>query len=1057
MEARLQQLVEKLQTDTETTQIQLDLILDLRRSKGISKAKYASEKKKLSVRKEKLLDRLYDAEQNLKDLKKRTFVLTQEYKREKLVFTFRRGVGEYRVLADATSTHTHTERFVRNKNENMPAFQKRANKRGRDVVVEMDTDMGEGGETIWKHTPMGGASLFSAGGGGGMGMTRRKPWAYENSGFYSIAENGKCVPNSLTQLYPKKSYDYFVEKLFPNADDSIPCLAEWIFNWAVKCDITVLGCDEFYQLLKGEETGVAIEYYSKNTNNKALYFVQKDNHFYVMDRERALSIVRSRANSLKMKKDEKEKKERVKVFMEEDLKEIDFSAQKDKHLIVRETSYVKSYLIEYMRLFHTVPKMQFAVRGESSIYLKSFVFGDNNKMSFDPHFNTVKAVSAKLNIPVESMRSISDEYALQTIGVLPKSFMNNQVMDIFLRWKQRQHFAHLPTPSAWNRVKGVEQTWDMNKQYTSILRNSKMNWLLFDMFSLPVEFSGTIGDCYYFIDTENTMPCKGSGWYSRIIAEYLIKNGIEHTITYEIKASKTLKPDVFVPFVDKVIADVPDGFKYITNTFCGALNTHDKKSASVQATVDKSVVIEKCLTKGASMYKLEIGEETIFCSAIINNELLFENNMPMYSQILDTAAVLLAEGIKHLEAKGAVIRSYNTDSITFKHSSTLKIDLPTCLLGGWKTEEAKPFDYQVKPLQKTDRYFAYPYSFVDDMKEDDFDLVGDYVEGGATMRCSIVDYLKVNSCFVAAPAGYGKSWIAERVIEAVGADKCCVLGYTNIAANNIGGNTFHKTFKISIDDYKGVIPIKEIMKDKEVLIVDEISQVPSKLYKLIEDVKKMGKRVLIFGDLKQILPIGEESDGITMLQILCENRIMLTKYKRGDAELLEALTKVRERKSVPFEEGEKGSLHFCFTKTMRDKINEREIMKVKKGYFDLAANENLKRIYAGMPLRSIITKADGSMLNGERWTIKEIDDDIVVLQSLIRADVELEVEKDFIHKTFVPGYAMTIHSSQGLTIKEPYTVHIEERTAFSREEMWRMIYTAVSRSCRKEQVGVVFH
>ena len=196
---------------------------------------------------------------------------------------------------------------------------------------------------------------------------------------------------------------------------------------------------------------------------------------------------------------------------------------------------------------------------------------------------------------------------------------------------------------------------------------------------------------------------------------------------------------------------------------------------------------------------------------------------------------------------------------------------------------------------------------------------------------------------------------------------------------------------------------------------------------------------------------------ILMLQILCENRIMLTKYKRGDAELLEALTKVRERKSVPFEEGEKGSLHFCFTKTMRDKINEREIMKVKKGYFDLAANENLKRIYAGMPLRSIITKADGSMLNGERWTIKEIDDDIVVLQSLIRADVELEVEKDFIHKTFVPGYAMTIHSSQGLTIKEPYTVHIEERTAFSREEMWRMIYTAVSRSCRKEQVGVVFH
>jgi nucleoside-triphosphatase THEP1 len=933
-----------------------------------------------------------------------------------------------------------------------------------------------------------------------MGMTRSKPWAYENSGFYSIAEEGKCVPNSLKQLYPKRSYDYFVRNLFPNADDSVPCLAEWVYNWAVKCDITVLGCDEFYHVLKGEETGVAIEYYSKNQNNKPLYFVKKDMHFYVMDREKAMSIVRSRANSIKIKKDEeKEKVERAKIFMEDDLKEIDFNEQKNKHLIVRHPSYVKSYLIEFMRKFHTVPKLQFGVRGENSIYLKSFVFGDNNKLSFDPHFNTVKAVSEKLNIPVDSMRSISDEYALKTIGVVPKSFMNNKVMEIFLRWKQRQHFAHLPHPSDWENVSGVEQTWDMNKQYTSILRNSSMKWLLFDMFSMPMPYSGSIGDCYYFIETDNTMPCKGNGWYSRIIAEYLIENDISHKITYEIKAARTLEPGYFAPFVDKVIADVPDGFKFITNTFCGALNTHDKKSASVQATTDKSVVIEKCLTKGALMCKFEVEDETIFCAATIKSEVMSDTNMPMYSQILDSAAVLLAKGIKHLEEKGCTIRSYNTDSITFKHPETLEIDLPTCLLGGWKTEEPKPFEYTVQPMARTDKFVAPDYEFVEDLKEEDFaadPIVEDkaaeeqhnqkeeerksaceewnvefvpkpYVKPTPAQPKDIVDYLATHSCFVEAPAGYGKSWIAERVIEKVGADKCCVLGYTNIAANNIGGSTFHKTFKISIDDYKGSFSIKDIMKDKDVLIVDEISQVPSKLYKLVEDCRKLGKRVLIFGDLKQILPIGEERDGITMLKILCENRIVLTKYKRGDAELLAALTKVRERKTVPFDKGEKGSLHFCFTQKMRDTINEREIMKVKKGYFNLVANDNLKRIYVGMPLRSTVTKADGSMLNGERWKIEEIaregyyEDDsafeFVRLRSLIREDTELIVPMDSIHKSFLPGYAMTIHSSQGLTIKEPYTVHIEERTAFSKDEMWRMIYTAVSRSCKKEQVGVVFH
>ena len=80
--------------------------------------------------------------------------------------------------------------------------------------------------------------------------------------------------------------------------------------------------------------------------------------------------------------------------------------------------------------------------------------------------------------------------------------------------------------------------------------------------------------------------------------------------------------------------------------------------------------------------------------------------MPMISQILDTSAVILAEAIKHLEAKGCIIRSYKTDSITFKHSDKLEIDLPTCVLGGWKSEEPKPFEYQIKPMKRTDVFTA---------------------------------------------------------------------------------------------------------------------------------------------------------------------------------------------------------------------------------------------------------------------------------------------------------------------------------------------------------------
>ena len=1055
MDSRLQGKIEDLETE-------LQSLLYYRRSKLITKSVYDRQKKKLQGQLEKVEDRLADiraaakrkateAAKKAADLAKRTYVLTQEYDKQKFVFdTSKKWGGEYRPVPSVEGSLTYTTTIVRRPGESLPQLQMRANKIGREAVYDMDSDMGDGtGDTILKHTTSGGASL-SQGGGGGMGMTRLKPWAYENSGFYSIAEEGKCVPNSLKQIYPKYDYDYIVRGLFPDGDDSIPCLAEWVYNWAVKKDITVIGCDELYNILKGEETGVPIEYYSRNGNHKALYFVQKDNHFYVMNREKALSIVRSRSNSIKAKKEEEKPVERTKIFIEQDLNEIDFPSYKNTHIIVRNVGDVKSYLINYMNKFHAVPKLQFDVRGQNTIYLKSFVFGDNNKLSYEPHFNTVKKLSEKLNIPINSMREISQEYALQTIGIMPKSFMNNTVMNLFQKWKQRQHFAHLVKPSEWENVEGVEQTWDMNKQYTNILRNNPNKWLLFDMFSLPTEYSGTISDAYYFIETRNTMPCKGNGWYSRIIAEYLIENQIDHTITYEIKASRTLVKDFFQKFVDKVMQDAPDSFKYITNTFCGALNTHDKKSVAIQATVDKSLVIQKCLSKGAVMCKFEIGKENIYCAATIKEDLLFENNMPMYSQILDTAAVQLATAIKHLEAKGCVIRSYNTDSITFKHPETLEIDLSKEVLGGWKSEEPKPHEHEVLPKIDRNIFVSEPYEFKQDKTEsEEFDVE------------KIIEFLKTNSCFVSAPAGFGKSWIAERVIEAEGVDKCCVLGYTNIAANNIGGSTFHKTFKISIDDYKGSYSIKELMKDKNLLVIDEISQVPSKMYKIIEEVRKLEKRVLIFGDLKQILPIGENGDGLSMLSILCDNRITLTTYRRGDAQLLNALTKVRDRERIPFIPGEKGSLHFCFTKQRRDLINERETMKVTSGYFTLpnsskcGANK-LKRIFPGMPLRSTITKADDSMLNGERWIIESVNYEEVRLKSQIR-DVSLIIPYDKIQENFVPGYAMTIHSSQGLTIKEPYTVHIENSSAFEIDDVWRMVYTAVSRACKKEQVGVVFH
>ena len=232
------------------------------------------------------------------------------------------------------------------------------------------------------------------------------------------------------------------------------------------------------------------------------------------------------------------------------------------------------------------------------------------------------------------------------------------------------------------------------------------------------------------------------------------------------------------------------------------------------------------------------------------------------------------------------------------------------------------------------------------------------------------------------------------------------------------------------------------------MIIDEISQVPMKLYKLIEDAIRLGVQVLISGDFKQILPVGESVNGLDFLKVLCGNYVQMTKYKRGDAELLDALTRVRNREGLPFEKGTHGNLHFCFTKARRDAINQ-TMMKSLTG---LETRSTVLPVLAiGMPLRSNKTSKEG-WLNGERWTVEAIEP-MITLKSMMR-DKTVVLDKAEVLESFMPGYAMTIHSSQGLTIEEDYTVHFEKHTLFDKDTVWRMLYTALSRAKRLSQVRV---
>ena len=849
-------------------------------------------------------------------------------------------------------------------------------------------------------------------------MRMRGSFKYSGAGIISIADDGKCVPSTLKQIYPKMSLAKILAGLGAETDEE-GITVEQVLNFCKKYDITCVGVDGFDNPL--------VRYMSRNNNRKPLYFVCRDSHFYLMDAAKTKYYQKVRGNSSYRPTEAKEKV--IKQIIVSD--EPTFG---DAHYVVSSLPIMSESLTRFIKTTNTVPNIHLGATESNSIYVKGFST-DKFRVSVNKQWNIVKELKEKTGLEGNVVSDITSLLVKEILGEVPTSRMNTVLFDLFKNYHSTQHYAQLYEEEQIDSMSGTLQAWDVNKQYSAILRNNPYPWYVFNTFAMPTPFDGEVKDGFYFVETENTCPCKGNGLYSRAIVEYLIKNEIPHRITQQILPSSTLPSAYFEKFVDAVI-EKTDNFKYVLNTFIGMLNKNNKKKSSLKVFRSQQEAFMDVWNYKTNYMEVAVDTETnVYVSAYLKTKNLYSNNMPFNCQILDLAAIQLAEGMKHLEAKGAVIVKYKVDSITFK-ADEFEIDLSTSKLGGWKKEEVKPFSKIALPKPSIKQLDNYNFQWAKTVNEGD---------------CDLVDFLSTNSAMLNGAAGYGKSWLLNRVIEKVGADKCCAVSFTNMAANNIDGSTFHRMFKIRMTATEGNYDIERVLDGKEVLIVDEISMIPEWLYSNILAAKMAGLRIICAGDFSQLMPVrdsisAEDSD---LLKMLCENQVNLTIYKRGNSELLSALTSVRTRESVPFEKGEHGELHFVFTHYQRDKINK----KFMRGRGWETGVESVPRIYNGLPLRSCVSKEDGSLLNGERFVVKcDNLKESIEIHSLLRDNVRILELADL--KDFLPGYAITVHASQGITVTEPYTVWIERLTQFSEDETWRLIYTACSRATSFGQVKV---
>lgn len=144
------------------------------------------------------------------------------------------------------------------------------------------------------------------------------------------------------------------------------------------------------------------------------------------------------------------------------------------------------------------------------------------------------------------------------------------------------------------------------------------------------------------------------------------------------------------------------------------------------------------------------------------------------------------------------------------------------------------------------------------------------------MLDEILNILKTSNLFLTGGGGVGKSYLTKKIIEHYNKNEknVVVLGSTGISAINIGGVSVHSFFKFGISQNEEMLKfldkkqksklaeLKDILKNTDLIIIDEISMLSSELIEMINlrlIWAKFSGKILFVGDFYQLPPVKNKS------------------------------------------------------------------------------------------------------------------------------------------------------------------------------------------------------
>lgn len=897
---------------------------------------------------------------------------------------------------------------------------------------------------------------------------------------------GTCVIDFIRYYYNKPSYylkkkltDAYLDECFRHYIETHKALTGKTINWrtdGVNSEMISAWCaaNKIPMIAMDIDYNQVLVHSPETRNRDAPTFVYRihNNHIYpIMDKKLIDSLV------------QKFGKNKGYTKKSEDTEQLEGRPEPAYTIIVNDIPANKriDFLVNKMYETNTECLGKNISFNSSNGNLEFFVIGTNKYTFKDESTEIVKQYCQDNQITYTGQTPAT--FATKQLECVPKSYPNPVVNDVLMSKgiKDRIHLGLINNANTINRDTDIG--FDINKCYSHCIQNPYEKFIRLTFNNNWEEFKGEIKLGLYYVETHDNTLFHGTNIYSTSIVKFGLAQKIitNDNIKYVVYATESLDKDVFHKVYAKY-EEISNGNvafkKLLGNMTVGIIGKTKKHNYKKSITTSLNEAFAKLATMQGNVF-IQNNEDSqdrkYYIYGTKTHTEFAEHNLPIWLQILDDSNVRL---YKMGQDIGGEIIYRKTDYLVIRNPKNQVLGTEP---GQYKLEKLPTYIFNYKPVRKAEIDWTSAFDITTEMDENK-----NYITEITQLKYNnitsinnsnqweeVCKYIDENRTLqIRGMGGVGKSWLINSIVNATTTKDVIMNGistrmnvkkyrsitcaYTNMAADNINGTTINKLLGMDISNKISKKQLAKIGNAYDLIVVDEISMVPSSHWMVLYEIyKNTNCKFLFVGDWKQIPPIENFVDSFYCYHPLvmkmsgyafCE--LLYNANSRCDKKLHDVV--IQDAIDLgQFPSNTNYNINISYTNKTRKDVNKK-CMERNRGttFTDIAVkpddDEDCQNVsvFVGCPVIYRVSNNDMGIIKNKRTSITTITTD-----TIITADNQTIKIAEF-HKWLNVGYCYTVHKFQGQSIDQPFTIWDTKMMDY------RLIYTALTRSRKYDFINI---